>query len=589
MMQNKFKFMYINLYKFFQTEKISLFLMFSTRVICFNLIIMISHFKSKSLLLKNLRTYTTVIKNKDTDEEKIYLHSDKQPLSYWHDVPLTADKNIFNFIIEIPNQSRIIREMNKIEQFNPLLRKINKVNTTLGNVVNTRDYSKDPEMNYGFLPRTFSSKDKIYFNNLRGDNDPLDVIDISGPFDAEPGDIRSGNVLGSFCLIDQGEMDWKIIISNTNKSISVKDQEKINSVMEWFKMFKTFYGKKPNVILDNNKLFNKEETLKIISECNEDYMNSKYYIDYQNKYCLKGTAVNYHFTRKCNYSCKFCFHTKKSSFILPLEKQIEILKILKDAGAEKINFAGGEPFLYPEELGEMVKASKEMGFDSVSIISNGKLIKEPWLDKYGKWLDILGVSCDTADPSINFNHGRVTAGSFKPIDENKNLKNLAKMAHERNIIFKINTVVTKLNKHEDMSGLINELNPSRWKVFQVLDMEGENYHYDKPESNKIQNLLISEEDFNHYIERNKKGLINKEILVPESNELMRSSYILVDEYGRFLDTSTGSKLPTKGILEVGLLEALNELNSSSGKGFDKENFYKRGGYYPENWAKEKLI
>lgn len=27
-------------------------------------------------------------------------------------------------------------------------------------------------------------------------------------------------------------------------------------------------------------------------------------------------SVNYHFTRQCNYSCKFCFHTAKTSFVL---------------------------------------------------------------------------------------------------------------------------------------------------------------------------------------------------------------------------------------------------------------------------------
>ena len=31
-------------------------------------------------------------------------------------------------------------------------------------------------------------------------------------------------------------------------------------------------------------------------------------------------SVNYHFTRQCNYSCGFCFHTAKTSFVLPLDK-----------------------------------------------------------------------------------------------------------------------------------------------------------------------------------------------------------------------------------------------------------------------------
>lgn len=44
------------------------------------------------------------------------------------------------------------------------------------------------------------------------------------------------------------------------------------------------------------------------------------------------TSVNYHFTRKCNYKCGFCFHTAKTSFVLPLEEAKRGLELLKDAG-----------------------------------------------------------------------------------------------------------------------------------------------------------------------------------------------------------------------------------------------------------------
>jgi radical S-adenosyl methionine domain-containing protein 2 len=66
-------------------------------------------------------------------------------------------------------------------------------------------------------------------------------------------------------------------------------------------------------------------------------------------------SVKFFFSRKCNYSCKFCFHTAKNDYNLPLEKVNEGIKLLKEAGCEKINFAGGEPFLYPFELGMMIQ------------------------------------------------------------------------------------------------------------------------------------------------------------------------------------------------------------------------------------------
>lgn len=43
-------------------------------------------------------------------------------------------------------------------------------------------------------------------------------------------------------------------------------------------------------------------------------------------------SVNYHFTRKCNYQCGFCFHTAKTSYMLNLEDAKNGLRKLKAAG-----------------------------------------------------------------------------------------------------------------------------------------------------------------------------------------------------------------------------------------------------------------
>lgn len=54
---------------------------------------------------------------------------------------------------------------------------------------------------------------------------------------------------------------------------------------------------------------------------------------------------------------------------------------------EKINFSGGEPFLYKRGkfLGELVQYCKEdLCLPSVSVVSNGSLVTEKWFDTYGK-------------------------------------------------------------------------------------------------------------------------------------------------------------------------------------------------------------
>ena len=288
---------------------------------------------------------------------------------------------------------------------------------------------------------------------------------------------------------------------------------------------------------------------------------------------LSKLAINFHFTRVCNFNCAFCCLTKKTNFTLTLPEQIEIMKQARNEGAEKINFAGGEPFLFPDRLGQMVKAAKSLGYRSVSIISNSSVVRPKWFNDYGKYVDIMGISCDSIDPIVNFNHGRNFIGCKKAISLKNKIELLSRICRDRNIMFKINTVVTQLNKNELLSPFVNTLNACRWKIFQLLEIKNEN-------NGKINGLQVTKEEFERYCRRNKALLNNKEIMVPESNEKMQNSYIIIDEFGCFLDVSSGSKIQTNSILKVGIKKALEEL----GMGFDKEMFFKRGGRY--QWEKK---
>lgn len=66
--------------------------------------------------------------------------------------------------------------------------------------------------------------------------------------------------------------------------------------------------------------------------------------------------------------------------------------------------------------------------------------------------------------------------------------------------------------------------------------------------------------------------------IPEPNDVMANSYLLLDEYMRFLDKGPGGEKASRSILEVGVQEGLKEVR------WDQEKFYERGGVY--EWAKE---
>ncbi|MEE6522816.1 hypothetical protein FKM82_021436 [Ascaphus truei] len=240
---------------------------------------------------------------------------------------------------------------------------------------------------------------------------------------------------------------------------------------------------------------------------------------------------------------------------------------------EKVNFSGGEPFLQERGnfVGKLVQFCKqELKLPSVSIVSNGSLITERWFKMYGEHLDILAVSCDSFDEEVNKLIGR---GQGKR-NHVGNLMKITKWCRDYNVAFKINSVINRYNVDECMRNEIMAINPIRWKVFQCLIIEGENCGEDA--LRQAETFLISKEEFKHFLDRHK----DIKCLVPESNQQMRDSYLILDEYMRFLDCRQGRKDPSKSILDVGVENAIKF------SGFDEKMFFKRGGKYV--WSKADL-
>ncbi|KAB8231213.1 radical SAM enzyme [Aspergillus alliaceus] len=278
-------------------------------------------------------------------------------------------------------------------------------------------------------------------------------------------------------------------------------------------------------------------------------------------------SVNYHFTRQCNKTCGFCFHTASTSHIESIENAKHGLSLLKEAGMRKLNFAGGEPFLYPKFLGEAVDFCKEvLCLESVSIVTNGSLVKETFLVKHGHNIDILAISCDSFNEATNKEIGRGSG------DHVKSLYQIRDLCRKYGIKFKINTVVCKLNFQEDMNKYIEDLAPFRWKCFQVLLVSGEN---DSTETKRdARKFLITDEEFNLFcvVHRQQKSF------VPESNTLMAKSYLILDEYMRFLDRD--GRQPSAPILKVGVRRALDSVY------WDEKSFVSRGGIY--DWKRDQV-
>ena len=151
---------------------------------------------------------------------------------------------------------------------------------------------------------------------------------------------------------------------------------------------------------------------------------------------------------------------------------------------------------------------------------------------------------------------------------------MAGWCHQYGIRLKINTVVLSDNHDMDMSAFIINLRPMRWKVFQVLTLQNENSGDNTQRDTS--NLSVSRSDFDEFIKRHRAACEEEGIrVVPEPNDVMQNSYILLDEELRLLNCSSGSKEAGTPVLEVGIEAAI------AAAGFDPQAFAARDGAYYE--------
>ncbi len=269
-------------------------------------------------------------------------------------------------------------------------------------------------------------------------------------------------------------------------------------------------------------------------------------------------AVNFHVNKACNAHCRFCFATFRDvRGQSKTQAAIQVIDALADAGCEKLNFAGGEPTLRAD-FPELLRHAKSRGLVT-SIVTNGFRL-DRLLDDHADALDWVGLSVDSGQEDVQQALGRGTG------DHVANSIRLAGRCRALGLRVKLNSVVTALTWEEDMTALVQAMQPERWKAFQVLPMAGQN-------DGSVEDLLITAEQFEAFVARHAPLAAEGLAPVVEDNDAMRGSYVMIDPLGRFFGNATGRHVYSQPILQVGVRAALAEV------GFEPEKFEARGGRY----------
>ncbi|OIV96106.1 hypothetical protein TanjilG_13038 [Lupinus angustifolius] len=211
----------------------------------------------------------------ETLDYRVFFHDQSgKKVSPWHDVPLQLGDGVFNFIVEIPKESSAKMEVATDEPFTPIKQDIKK-----GKL---RFYPYNIHWNYGLLPQTWEdpSSANSEVEGAFGDNDPVDVVEI-GETRRKIGDVLKIKPLAALAMIDEGELDWKIVaISLDDPKASlvndIDDVEKhfpgtLTAIRDWFRDYKIPDGKPANRFGLGNQAADKDYALKVIKETNESW------------------------------------------------------------------------------------------------------------------------------------------------------------------------------------------------------------------------------------------------------------------------------------------------------------------------------
>ena len=273
-----------------------------------------------------------------------------------------------------------------------------------------------------------------------------------------------------------------------------------------------------------------------------------------------GLKFNLHIIETCNYSCRHCFAHFGSCRVLRFDAWRKIIDRCRSIVPDcSFNIAGGEPLMHPD-FSAITSYIHSLGHQ-VSVISNGFLMTGAWLKKHVPLLSCIGLSVDSTEPETLRSIGRCTrSGRLLERDRLAGiLDTVAKIG--RNTVIKINTVVSALNKSENMSRFIREMPVSRWKIFKMNLFRNESF------SNE--DIVVSDREYRDYAERNtgirlsdQDAALSVKTRISDTCEAvlesdLHAAYLMIDARGFLVDnTLNDSYVPVadalNGDLEAGL-------------------------------------
>jgi len=157
------------------------------------------------------------------------------------------------------------------------------------------------------------------------------------------------------------------------------------------------------------------------------------------------STIDFHVTCECNQECPYCWGPQDIENPVNTANSYKIIKKIKNVGAKRIVFTGGDP-LKRKDIGKLIRYAKNTRLE-VALSTTGDELTKTFLRWNAAYIDLISLPIDGSTEEINSNTKE--AGHLAAV-----LKALEMLKDYPTVDVKICTPVTKHNI-KDVPNILN--------------------------------------------------------------------------------------------------------------------------------------
>lgn len=155
---------------------------------------------------------------------------------------------------------------------------------------------------------------------------------------------------------------------------------------------------------------------------------------------LKGVStIDFHITARCSQACPYCWGPRRFRTPIDTEMARRIITRIKDVGARRVVFTGGDP-LQRADAPDLIRFAKESGLET-ALSTPGDFVTPDVLERLSPYLDLISLPLDGSTEEVN-------ARTKHPGHFHSFIRSLQWLRSHPNIDVKVCTPVTRHNLHD---------------------------------------------------------------------------------------------------------------------------------------------